>query len=56
MDTTKQMAAAITAEIRERAVDLAVNDCQMWDNLPGMVRAVYWAEAVQEIADETDQL
>ena len=35
-------------EIAQEALDLALNDCQMWDNLPRMAQDAYIAEALGE--------
>jgi hypothetical protein len=43
---------AYEAAVLERAIDLALNDCQVWDNLPASVQAWYRAEALAELALE----
>lgn len=35
-------------ELEQEAIDLAVNDCQLWDNLPESAREFYRAEAIEE--------
>lgn len=39
-------------EIEQEAIDLALNDCQMWDNLPESAREFYRREAAEELVPE----
>lgn len=38
--------------VEQRALDLSLNDCQMWSNLPRSMQKHYLREAANELADE----
>jgi hypothetical protein len=38
-------------EIEQEARDLALNDCQMWDNLPPSAKEFYLQEAQEIVSD-----
>lgn len=54
MTTPLEKAQEVTALIEERAIDLALNDCQMWGNLPASARRAYTEAAIVELAAEAE--